>query len=1578
MFISGSNDQTAWIRYWFLKQVSTCISMIYKMILKKRFIPLFMWLCIGFSTLVSGQAPDTDLVDRFNRILSISPENTLSRSIEELKQFVIEHPDFRYRGNFVLAQRFVYDGRPTEGLDYFRNLPDERFAETIYGIQALYDLGYAIPDDEASALKDHILDQAVTWELVDMERQFMIDFVHDLNEPLPDEILSIPVTAETGHYRHAVALLKELAIEKLTAHIDAFPIHSDYLHMLAKIFPNTNGAMDQQMPLIKQLARAAEKARNPITALFLDTQIVSLQVNYGTISELDREEYDRIIEASDAIGFYTNHIDMVSTMALKYLFASDYEASLSYALKARELADQYHLVMQKGIYAGYAGICYANLAQYDKALASHQTACDALKDISPGWYWIWREKLAYIYMVMGDTRTSETIFHEVLEENLKSEFPLQAQYTYRNLAELYIQTGQLDKAAEYFSHVNENAFPGMARKNRAVAGQLAYARGNYREARRQLEACMNDTAPMDAPTQLDTWITLAATYRALNLNRMADTTFRDGVAFFEELARTRFRNIAFRRGFFQRYSRLYRDYVSFLAEDMNRPDRSWALVQHANTGPFQYFGSELKTHYQSLIPVSESNLPLLELAEQPANPALKDLIVRVEAVAGLEDGILLSGPGGIFRTDGILYTRISPMSDIFKLCTDPGQWAGISRQNLYINGEKQPLPEETDRVLTDIGFMNNWWIVASTHGLYAMQPGGTPVIILDEPVNCIARDDHKILASVPGKGLFQIPFDQNTWGEPRALTNTALPDHVIHLSPLPNGGFLAASHTHLFILDQHTQITRKQAVTGHILDRVTPMGTDSWLIQTALESWLLFDGQKLVRVDESDDRLQAGCGLDDLRFWSFENGIFVEKPASVQLLPHAPDAAGKHPSRLIQLDEETAAIGYPGAGIGLYRIRTGEPVGFFKNDMDNFCLNKLGFTVLGSNSQAVLYRGRPDGEYREIARYFVSSPVSALHQNADNSVMAGLIGGGFVHWTVGREPAFFGSANGLPTTSPVSTFTQQENGWFMGIGDTLYRFDGESATALSAFDTPVTTVAVADTDIITGTERAVYRYSGTLNTPVFPERTTGRVRQLHMARNMIIAVCENGVYLKNGAVFCQVRSPEPVRFIASDTHALLLVTDSALIPVADAVTPVLLQNGRDTFCIVQGSSTRVFRQDPTSEQFLDTGNPAMVPVFAAETEEFSIPTTERSSFSMVSIPPFRLPGPFTCSPALQKDGSLQDPATLQAGQHTLRIVGQSPFDADGVPVAIRVTRHISPAWIFAGGLLLLVGLLLTNRYIRWKRARYVGHYKLLGKLGEGGMGTVHKARDIRHNRTVALKILHRNVDPSFVERFKREWQMLDKLAHPNIIRVYDRGEHMEQFFIAMELLNGHPLDELLDRNGPFPEDVVIPIATSVAEALEAVHARQIIHRDLKPANIMLIQHSERVSGKIRPDHVKLMDFGVSKEALQEGLTSTGNLVGTLLYLAPESLSSLQTDSRSDIYALGVLMYELLTGMPPFYDENQASIYYKIINAPPPSFPEGIPVQEHLKQIIWRCLMKDPDLRYQTASDVRNALLELQR
>lgn len=1549
----------------------------YKMILKICLKLSFAAFLIGLSVGVPARSAEVDHIDRFNRILSISPEHPVSRSIEELKRFVTEHPDFRYRGNFVLAQRFVYDGRAAEGLDYFRALPDDRFAEKIYGVQAMYDLGYAISDEEASALKTHILAAAASWDMVDMERQFLLDFVQELGEPLPDEILSIPLSTDAGHYRNAVALLKELAIDKLTEHVMAFPSHSDHLHMLAKIFPNTNGAMDQQMPLMEELAAAAEKARNPITALLLAAQVVALKVNYGSISELDREHYDRIIARSDAIGFYTNHIDLVSTMALKHLFASDYEASLAYAVKARELAGQYHLVMQEGIYAGYAGICYANLAQYDKALASHQTACEALQDISPGWYWIWREKLAYIYMVMGDTRTSETLFHEVLAENLNSEFPLQAQYTYRNLAELYIQTGQLDKAAEYFSHVSENAYPGMARKNRAVAGQLAYARGNYREARRQLEACMDDTAPMDAPTQLDTWITLAATYRAMNLNKMADHTFRDGVAFFEELARTRFKNIAFRKGFFQRYSRLYKDYVSFLVQDMKRPDRAWSLVQHANTGPFQYFGGELKTHYRSLITTPKPQIPFLQFDNQTAHPALKDLIVRVEAVAPWGNDILVAGPGGIFRTDGILYTRISPLSDLFKLHTEQEQWGAINHRSVYINGVEQPLPPEPDRVLTDLGFLDNWWIVGSTHGLYAIQPGSDPITILDERIACFAAGIHEILVSVPGRGLCWVTLENGSWKTPRTRSAASVPDPLIYLKKIDHGRFMGASTTQLFILDQQAAIISRFAVPDHVVDRVIPMGPDSWLIQTALESWLLFDGNTFVQVDETVDHLLVGCGLDGFGFWSFEHGILVEQRAPFRALPHSPEAAGKSPSRLAQLGRETAVIAYPGSGIGLYRIQTGEPIGFFKSDLANFCLNQQGFTILEDNSQAVLYRGRPDGEHREIARYYVSSPVSVLHQNTDGSVLAGLIGGGFVRWRDGREPEFFGSANGFATTSPVSTVTEHNGNWIMGIGNTLYRFDGETATALAAYDTPITAVAVSDTDIFTGTKRGVYRYSETANRPVFPDRTTGSIRQIQVVQDMITAVSENGVYLENGAITGKVMNPAPVRFLATGTHTLLLVTDSALIPVKDAVTPVLIRNGNDGFCLIQGTNARVFRKDEAGQRFLDTGENQMTAVAPVENQPFTITTTGRSSVRLQSRSPFRLPGPFNCSPVLHADGIPVDLSALGAGMHTLRIAGQSPFDAAGVPITLKVARNISPAWVIAGGLLILVGFLLTNRYIRWKRGRYVGHYKLIAKLGEGGMGTVYKARDIRHNRTVALKILHRNVDSSFVERFKREWQMLDKLAHPNVIRVYDRGEHMDQFFIAMELLTGHPLDELLDRNGPFPEDAVVPIAISVAEALDAVHAEQIIHRDLKPANIMLVQHSERVTGKIRPDHVKLMDFGVSKEALQEGLTSTGNLVGTLLYLAPESLSSLQTDSRSDIYALGVLMVELLTGMPPFYDENQTSIYYKIINTPPPPFPKHIQVQEQLQQIIWRCLEKDPDKRYQTAAEVRDALIGLE-
>jgi len=266
----------------------------------------------------------------------------------------------------------------------------------------------------------------------------------------------------------------------------------------------------------------------------------------------------------------------------------------------------------------------------------------------------------------------------------------------------------------------------------------------------------------------------------------------------------------------------------------------------------------------------------------------------------------------------------------------------------------------------------------------------------------------------------------------------------------------------------------------------------------------------------------------------------------------------------------------------------------------------------------------------------------------------------------------------------------------------------------------------------------------------------------------------------------------------------------------------------------------------------------------------------------------------------------------------------------------------------------------------------LGPYEVVASIGAGGMGQVYKARDTRLDRIVAVKILppvfaH---DPQLRQRFDREARTVGALNHPHICVLYDIGEQDGIAFLVMEYLEGETLASRLSR-GPLPPDEVVRYGTEIADALDRAHRHGVIHRDLKPANVMLTR-----SG------AKLLDFGLARPPVEgvfssethapgdTPITAQGVLVGTLQYMAPEQLEARAVDARTDIFALGALLYEMTTGERAFPGDSQASIIASILNRQPPApstrQPLSPPAVDH---IVWRALAKDPDDRWQTARDV---------
>src|SRR6188768_1871293 len=271
----------------------------------------------------------------------------------------------------------------------------------------------------------------------------------------------------------------------------------------------------------------------------------------------------------------------------------------------------------------------------------------------------------------------------------------------------------------------------------------------------------------------------------------------------------------------------------------------------------------------------------------------------------------------------------------------------------------------------------------------------------------------------------------------------------------------------------------------------------------------------------------------------------------------------------------------------------------------------------------------------------------------------------------------------------------------------------------------------------------------------------------------------------------------------------------------------------------------------------------------------------------------------------------------------------------------------------------------------------LGPYEIQSLIGAGGMGEVHKARDTRLDRTVAIKVLSDRlpVDSERQQRFSREARVISSLNHPNICTLYDVGHENGVDFLVMEYLEGKTLADRIAK-GAMPIAEALPIAIEVADALEKAHRAGITHRDLKPGNVMLTK-----SG------AKLLDFGLARSSPKAAqgnasatltamatatanLTVEGKILGTLPYMSPEQIEGAGADERSDIWALGCLLYEMLTGRQAFGGTSHASLIASIMGSQPPDIAEGQSAfPPELDRLIRNCLVKDPGRRWQNAYDV---------
>lgn len=259
-----------------------------------------------------------------------------------------------------------------------------------------------------------------------------------------------------------------------------------------------------------------------------------------------------------------------------------------------------------------------------------------------------------------------------------------------------------------------------------------------------------------------------------------------------------------------------------------------------------------------------------------------------------------------------------------------------------------------------------------------------------------------------------------------------------------------------------------------------------------------------------------------------------------------------------------------------------------------------------------------------------------------------------------------------------------------------------------------------------------------------------------------------------------------------------------------------------------------------------------------------------------------------------------------------------------------------------------------------------GRYEVIERVGGGGMALVYKAQDLLLNRNVAIKVLRQQFvhDEEFIRRFRREAQSAASLSHPNVVSIYDVGQEDDVHYIVMEYVEGKNLNEIIKERAPLQVDESVRIASQIADALDHAHHNQIIHRDIKPHNILIGRNGR----------VKVTDFGIARAVTSTTITQTGSVVGSVHYFSPEHAKGIVTGEKSDLYSLGIVLYQMLTGQLPFLGESPISVALKHLQEEfdePRKFNPLIP--QSVENVILKSMRKNPQERYQSAKEMQTDL-----